>query len=93
MSYKVQYDPELDRKYPALGFKNKKLKRKIIVLSLSALIFGTVLARSELARYFIPGDPEVTTAAFSTLIEQVGKGENATDAIMTFCREIIQYSS
>lgn len=93
MSYKVQYNPELNRKYPAFGLQNQKFKSRIITCFFAVLVGGVILIKSGLAQYFIPGDPEVTTAAFSTLVEQVGNGENVTAAIMDFCSEILQHSS
>jgi hypothetical protein len=37
----------------------------------------------------IPGDPETTAAAFSTMVERVGMGEPLRESILGFCQEII----
>ena len=92
MSYKVQYHPELNGKYPGSSASHKRSGTKIIILSLLAIFVGTLFVKNDILQYLIPGNPEVTAAAFATLVNEVGEGESVTEAIMHFCNDIIQFS-
>lgn len=47
-------------------------------------------SRWQLAKdYLIPGDPAVTKAAFSEMTQQLKDGESLEDAVVTFCREVM----
>lgn len=37
----------------------------------------------------IPGDAELTAAAFETMVEDIRVGEPISDALTAFCREVI----
>lgn len=39
--------------------------------------------------YLIPGDPAVTKAAFSGMTGQLRLGETLEDAVVAFCREVV----
>ena len=39
--------------------------------------------------YLIPGDPAVTQAAFSEMTAQLYGGESWEDAVVAFCREVV----
>ena len=39
--------------------------------------------------YWIPGDPAVTKAAFSEMTQQLKAGDSWEDAVVTFCREVM----
>ena len=88
MSYSVEYSPELKKRYPA----RQKVRQKS-VLSLLLLLIVSVsiyaLMQGGWMQYLIPGDPEVTTSAFSALVEDVISGEPIHQSILTFCQEII----
>lgn len=89
MSYYVEYNPELNTKYPkSLNIKSKmKLIRSIVwILILSG---GFWLCQDELVDILIPGDNEVTISAVSSLVENVQSGEPVYESLMTFCDEII----
>lgn len=92
MSYKVQYHPELNRKYPASSASHKRNGRKIIFFSLLAILVGVLLIQSDVFHYLLPGNPEVTAAAFASLVTEVGEGESVTEAIVKFCNDIIRFS-
>lgn len=93
MSYRVDYNPEMKNRYPSFI----KVKRKVPVrLLLMAAITITVcygVFRSGLLRFLIPGDPAVTTAAFSGMVDDIGAGESVRQAFLTFCKEIIVNAS
>lgn len=88
MSYCIEYNPELKRKYPKTKVRPPVPMKKLIVLIL--FFVATYLAiQSRLYRYLLPGDPDVTISAFSAMVERVGDGAPVKDAVMAFCEEII----
>ena len=88
MSYCIEYNPELKRKYPKVKFHRQIPTKKIIFL-LIFFISAYLLLESKVYRYLIPGDPDTTIAAFSAMVDQVGDGEPMKDAVRSFCEEII----
>ena len=88
MSYHITYNPDLRKKYPtAKKGKNKPLKIALLLLAVFVAVY--TFMQSGLARYLIPGDPEITTEAFSAMVKRVGEGESVGNAIVVFCREIV----
>ena len=88
MSYNITYNPELKTRYPVVRKKRgKPLNTALILLVCFVALY--VLTRSGIMHYFIPGDPEVTTEAFSTMVKRVGEGETVSNAVIGFCKEII----
>ena len=88
MSYSIEYNPELKRKYPKGKAQRHFLTRKLIYL----LVFfaaSYLLIQSKAYHYLLPGNPDVTISAFSTMVERVGDGTSMTDAVRSFCEEII----
>lgn len=93
MSYCVEYNPEMRKRYPFVKrIRNKNLV-KVFLVSAAAIAAIYMIACSGVLRYFIPGDPEVTTAAFSLLLNEIGEGEPVREAFLSFCREIIVNAS
>jgi hypothetical protein len=43
----------------------------------------------DIRKHLLPGDPEITEAALGQLIGDIQNGERFSEAITTFCREII----
>lgn len=89
MSYYVEYNPELKSQYPSITKREKKLPVKGILLLLLVAVAGYMLLSSGVLQFFVPGDPEVTTTAFSDLVERVGTGEPVREAVRTFFQEVI----
>jgi hypothetical protein len=89
MSYSIEYNPELKNKYPSSKTKIELPTKKLIILFV-VLITSYVFMQCRLYRYCIPGNPDVTVSAFSTMVERVGDGDSVKDAFCGFCREIIQ---
>lgn len=89
MSYRVDYSPEMKNRYPTYI----KIKRKFPVRPLLYLIVAIVacygIFSSGLLQVLIPGDAAVTTAAFSTMVDEIEAGKSVRQAIMSFCKEII----
>lgn len=46
----------------------------------------------KLQQILLPCDPDVTSAAFSELIVNLDRGDDLTDAVTAFCREITQHA-
>ena len=71
--------------------KTPGLKRLCIiivaVIFICALYIGA--QNGSLSRILLPGDPEITEAAISTLIENLQDGKTVADAVEVFCKEII----
>lgn len=88
MSYCIEYNPELNRKYPSIKRIRRKPPMKILIL-LAVFVSTYILVQSGYIKYLLPGNPDVTISAFSALVEQVGDGEPVKDAFIEFCEEII----
>ena len=93
MSYLVEYNPELTKKYPTVVKSKKGLSMFSILLLCIAVVGAFCLAQSGLLRYFIPGDPDVTASAFSELLNQIQAGEPIKTSVLSFCEEIIVQAS
>jgi len=93
MSYCVEYEPQKKKHYPTVIRSNRKPPIGIFIWSAVAIAAVYALISSGVLRYFIPGDPEVTTTAFSLLVEEIGEGEPVREAFLSFCREIIVNAS
>ena len=88
MSYCIAYNPELNRKYPKRKYIKQFPIKKLLFLTM-ILVTSYVFLQAKLYRYFIPGDPDVTVPAFSTMVDRVGDGDSVRDALVEFCKEII----
>ena len=89
MSYRVSYNPELSVKYALKMSPKKKISKSFVVIGLVAALATGVWMRVDMLRFLIPGDPDVTAAAFSEMVERVEMGEPLRESLLAFCREII----
>lgn len=88
MSYYVEYNPELRKRYPAAKkTRKKRLQIFVVLLAIIAMIY--TITGGGLLRYMIPGDPDITIGAMRSIVEQVDEGVAVRDAFAGFCREII----
>lgn len=92
MGYRIEYDPALNRKYPV---KVRSGKGKMLLLSavmLTGFVLGLIGIKNSAAlkNWLLPGDPQVTEAAFSSMIADIRAGEQVGDAITAFCLEIMK---
>ena len=90
MSYCIEYNPELKRKYPKVKFYRQIPIKKVVFL-LIFFVSACLFIEKKGYRYLLPGDPDTTIAAFSTMVEQVGDGAPVKDAVRSFCEEIIMH--
>jgi len=89
MSYCVDYNPEMKKRYPHIIKIRKELPIRPVLLSIAVVAVCYGVFRSGLLRFLIPGDPAVTTAAFSGMVDDIGSGESVWQAFIDFCKEII----
>ena len=88
MSYCIEYNSELRKKYPDVKKRRQMpIKKTIIVLVL--FVSAYIFTQSGWVRYLLPGNPDETVSAFSTLVERVGDGDPVREAVYGFCEEII----
>lgn len=88
MSYSIEYNPELKKRYPAIKNYRKKPQLLVLVLLLISVVTYTFI-HFNIIQYIIPGDTEATIAAFSTMVDKIGGGDTVGDAFFAFCRDII----
>ena len=88
MSYSIQYNPELRKKYPKPKFHSQISYKRIIFLIL-LFVSVYIFAQNGWLKYLLPGDPDVTSAAISNLVVNVGEGSSIKEAVYSFCEEII----
>ena len=90
MSYRVEYDPQFKKRYPLATTKRQKYLMRSVLITVLIVVVAYTAIRSNLTQYFIPGDPQVTAAAFSGLMKQVRTGESISEAVFCFFKEVIQ---
>ena len=91
MSYYIQYDPKLKRRYPSIADKRRRIILSLAFFAVVAVIGA--LIRENIANFLIPGDRSVTVPAFSQMVDQIGAGESVSEAFFAFCRQIISGGS
>lgn len=89
MSYRVDYNPEMNNRYPSTMREKKKLPMKTILIVVAAVAISSGIFNSEVLRFLIPGDVAVTTAAFSGMVDDISTGDSVRQAFLNFCKEII----
>ena len=89
MAYKIDYISVGKRQYLTNRKTPQWLLPTAVILSLSAA-FLAITVQYGSTDWLLPGDPAVTKAALTELIENLKAGEQFGDAITAFCREVIQ---
>jgi len=91
MAYRIVYETGTARVQ-----ENRRNSARIWVLTAVFLVLFGVLTvkfwpegREALVEILLPGDPEVTWHALETMVMQLREGEAVGDAVMAFCREIV----
>lgn len=88
MSYKIIYGP--------IRYKNEENGRRgwkmwILPGVLALAVCLRFMGLGELfSRMLLPGDPEVTAAAFQSMVTALWDGESVGEAFTVFCGEIIE---
>ena len=74
----------------------KKRKTKIVIAALLGIITLVLVFSGQIKTvqdFFIPGNPEITKAAFAQLKEDIRHGDDFDAALTAFCKEIIEHAS
>lgn len=91
MAYTVYYTEtgEIERNNIALKKSNHKILVSLCLVLL--FVFGTVklLSSERIQQFLIPGDPQITKAAFAEMTQSVREGQSVEDAVVAFCRQIL----
>ena len=89
MSYCIKYDPEKKKIYPQKA--TGKPRWLILALVLVVLLFAAqkLDTSGKIKSILLPGDPQTTSAALSTMITEIREGEPVGEAVTAFCLEII----
>ena len=90
MSYSIEYNPELRKVYPKMREKPPVPPIKLFIICVLAFVGIYVLIATGLLKFLIPGDADVTVTAFSDMVQRVGTGENVSDAVFCFFKDVIQ---
>lgn len=89
MGYRIEYDSEKNKIYPISTTR----KPKWLIIALAVMVALFVLQKldtNQATRYLLlPGDPEITSSAFSAMVENIREGTLIGDAVTAFCLEII----
>ena len=93
MSYHVEYNPEVNIRYSMPKTKRRNKGGFAMLFFLGAAVASLIIAKTGWMQYLIPGDPEVTVEAFSTMVEQIETGTPVGESLRSFCKEIIANAS
>lgn len=91
MGYSIQYGADSHVETAWKRKAGRKYRRYLMVFAVfvTAAIFAFSGGKKGLEDMLIPGNPEVTKAAFSQLADDLREGNPLKEALVTFCREII----
>ena len=90
MSYAVEYHFGVTAIKPIVD--HSKSRRSIPVRILCLLLILTIFLSAFLicrTDFLVPGDKEVTKAAFRSLLQTVEDGTDIQSAVTAFCKEVI----
>ena len=91
MSYRIEYHPDTNHKFPTNTGKGRWNVWRIIVILAVILILGiTAVKNEQVSAIIFPGDPELTRSALNGMLDDIRAGEPVKDAFSTFCLEIIE---
>lgn len=90
MGYRIEYDGGTVKRQ---DHRVNRRIRKPLLLGVFSVLVALALCwtpvRREIRDILLPGDPEVTAAALGGLVEDLHSGEPISDALHTFCVEIL----
>ena len=95
MGYSIEYGASGPLETAWRAGRKKQKRRNIIVIALGIIILALLFSGQIRAvqDFMIPGNPDVTRAAFAQFTEDLRLGTSFSNAINTFCREIIDHAS
>ena len=87
MAYQIRYtETTISKK----NIHNKQWAIKWIAACVTVAALGWLLHQDKIQNALIPGDPEITKAAFSSFTEDLKDGARFGEAAAAFCRQIIE---
>ena len=90
MSYQIVYGSEKKPpEHPGKHSLRTSLAAGILLIVLVGTLRFTGIG-TMLWQKLIPGDPEVTTAAFQNMTEYLRNGRSISDAVVVFCETVIE---
>lgn len=92
MGYRIQYNPEQNKKYP-IRLASAVRQRWLVGTAIIAVLLLGLAGLNDgkaLKAWLLPGDPQVTEAALATMVEDIRAGEALGDAVTAFCLEIME---
>lgn len=87
MAYVIHYGPVKKQRV----WRKPKLFRAGVAVAGIVVVALIPSVRSWVWDLIVPGDPKVTTQAFSELINDIRGGETVTAAIEGFCSQILAH--
>ena len=92
MGYHIQYGQTMVKEEIKSKSYSKRTKYIVGIAATVALcmIFVWAGGTKWLRALFIPGDPDVTQAAFAGFVSDIRSGSSMGEAVTGFCREIIE---
>lgn len=95
MGYRVIYGKTRKVRRNTTSKVNSQKSLIIWSIALLAAAFICLIGWSDpgFRQYLLPGDPRITETALDQLVVDIQNGESFSDAITTFCREIIDSAS
>lgn len=91
MGYQIQYGNKVVKKqFVESSRRNQKVVMAVISIC-ACCVFAYLLThyKEALLKWLLPGDPEITRAAISTLGRNLRNGIALKDAVHAFCEEIL----
>ncbi len=88
MSYRIEYAKDKKHRVSRFPQGTGFLVAICVVALLAALEFSGL--KEKILLRIVPGDAEVTAAAFEGLVTDLKEGTGAADAITSFCQEIVK---
>ena len=90
MGYRILYDND-NMQIAAIATKKSGTRIIAVLLILTLMVGGLkLIGWDRLKYYLLPGDPDVTQAAFCSMMENIKTGATVKDAVTAFCVEIIE---
>ena len=92
MAYIIEYEPWLNKKYTKTKKHKCRIKHWKIITVILAVLVAMFPARQDINDFLIPGNVDVTTQAFTQMLDQIGAGEPIGECVTIFCMEILDHA-
>ena len=92
MSYNIQYNSDMNKKYPKNRLRKQLPIKKIVIVS-AICVVAYIFTHNGWYKFLLPGDPDVTASALSSLVDNVSDGVSVKNAVYAFCEDIITASN